>query len=145
MPKKIPDGDTGAVGNSQTVSDMNKKKYGDIEFERRVFPRFVIHLPFSYEVDNKKNEGITNNASQGGLQVYLPEPVAINTVLRFKLLLPEGNEVQYVEAAAKVTWVQKSMLPEPKNYKVGLAFVDISQEGRKFLQWFEQLWLNQAG
>lgn len=124
---------------------MTEKKYGDVEFERRVFPRFVIHLPFAYEVDNKKQEGITSNASQGGLQVYLPEPIALHTIVQFKLSLPEGNEAKYIDASAKVTWIQKSMLPPPKKYKVGLAFVDITQEGKKFLQWFEQLWLNQAG
>jgi c-di-GMP-binding flagellar brake protein YcgR len=121
------------------------KKYGDVEFERRVFPRFIIHLPFSYEVENKKNEGITNNVSQGGVQVYLPEPVALHTVLNFKFALPEDNETQYIDATAKVIWIQRSVLPAPKKYKAGLVFIDISREGRKFLQWFEQLWLNQAG
>jgi len=125
---------------------MSKPKYGDIEFERRVFPRFVIHLPFTYEIDSQSGgEGITNNASQGGLQVYLAERVKKNDILRFRLSLPDENAVQSIEVVARVIWFQKSMLPPPKNYKVGLEFVEISEEALNFLRWFEQLWLKQGG
>jgi PilZ domain-containing protein len=123
---------------------MPDSKIGDIEFERREFPRFVIHLPFSYELDHIQGEGITSNASQGGVQVYLPDEVQESDLLRFKLVLPEGNGVRSVQATARVVWSHKSDLPAPKNFKAGLEFVDISDDGADFLKWFEQLWLNQG-
>lgn len=122
---------------------MEEAKFGNLEFERRIFPRFVIHLPFSYELNGQPGEGVTHDVSQGGVQAYLPESVAEGDLLRLQMVLSKSRKVKALSALAKVVWQQKSRLPAPKNYKVGLVFVEISDETLKFIRWFERLWLKQ--
>lgn len=120
-------------------------KFGNLEFERRIFPRFTLHLPFSYELDTSVlGEGLTLNASQGGLQVYLPEKVKIGDVLRMKLSLAEKKQVRQVEVSARVAWVEKSPLGKTYQYRVGLQLTEMSPEAESFIKWFEQIWLEQS-
>ena len=124
---------------------MIQHKYGDVEFERRAFPRFTIHLPFAYEMAaDLTGEGVTNNASVGGLQVYLPERLQVEDQLRFKMKLPEGHANQYIMGLARVVWIQESALPAPQKYKIGLSLLDISPQDMEILKYFEQIWLNQS-
>lgn len=148
-------------------------KFGDIEFERRVFPRFILHLPFTYQIEvNKEGDdggkppqrisleetgqtsstyqqppgtGITANASQGGLMVYLPEKVAVGDRIKVRLLLADQGNVNDIETVTEVRWVTKTTLGAPRLYKAGIRFLDITEESLTFLKWFEQLWLEQSG
>lgn len=125
---------------------MTDPKFGEIKFERRVFPRFVIHLPVSYALEDNaaSGEGITNDASLGGLQIYVAEKFNLGDKVKIKLSLAEGKTVHTIQALARVVWIEENPSHDPKPYKMGLEFVDISAESLKHLKWFEQLWLNQA-
>lgn len=139
-------------------------KYGDIEFERRIFPRFVLHMPFSYKImaDNClegpevaavnqefdvldwNQMGVTVNASQGGLMLYLPEEVAIGQKIKISIAVSRKKKIKNIQTIVKVCWIKKTDLPAPRLYKIGVAFEDISKESLSFLKWFEHLWLRQS-
>lgn len=125
---------------------MPESKYGEVEFERRVFPRFIIHLPFRYQVEDhtRYGEGVTQDASQGGLQIYVDDKLEIGKQLSLSLSLSEGKSVRTIQAKARVVWITETPQKAPKPYKAGLEFVDITAESLEFLKWFEQLWLNQG-
>ncbi len=126
---------------------MPDDKYGEVEFERRVFPRFVIHLPFRYQKEDhpRFGDGVTHDASRGGLQIYLDEPMEVNQRLNLSLSISEGKSMRTIQAKARVVWIAENPKQVPKPYKAGLAFTDITPESLEFLTWFEQLWLNQGG
>ncbi|MEW6516462.1 MAG: PilZ domain-containing protein [candidate division FCPU426 bacterium] len=125
---------------------MTESKYGEVEFERRTFPRFVIHLPFRYQVDDhtRFGEGLTQDASRGGLQIYVSEKLDINQRLSLSLSLSEGKSVRTIQAHARVVWITENPPQAPKPFKAGLEFTDITPDSLEFLKWFEQLWLNQG-
>jgi c-di-GMP-binding flagellar brake protein YcgR len=115
------------------------------KFERRVFPRFVIQVPFTYECNRQSLcEGTVQNVSIGGLQVYLAESIAPQSVLTLKLSLPKGKAVQHIQATARVVWIMQTKDAVP-TFKAGLKFMSVSPEGLKYLKHFQELWLEQGG
>jgi c-di-GMP-binding flagellar brake protein YcgR len=120
-------------------------KFGDIEFERRVFPRFTLRVPFTYQLESKATgQGVTGNASQGGLLAYLPERVQFEDRIRIKITLTEQKAVREVEALTRVAWVQETPGGVPHAFKLGLEFVEITAEALGHLKSFEQVWLEQG-
>ncbi len=140
--------------------------YGDMEFERRIFPRFTIHLPFSYHVQHPLAEdpvsdgeevlnqsglqqgrgapqGMTANASQGGLMIYVQDNLPVGTRLKIKLTLAHRKQVKDVEVEVVVCWIAQANPGSAHRYQAGVKFLQISQENRSIIQWFEQLWLKQ--
>ncbi len=119
-------------------------KFGKIEFERRVFPRFTMELPITYEVEKRERQGKTGNASQGGLLVYLQDPVVVDDYLHIKLHVTDPKAPRLLEVSGRIVWVTPSSPHEPGVVKAGIAFEEITDEVRIFLQHFEQIWRNQA-
>lgn len=142
--------------------------FGDIEFERRVFPRFILHLPFSYQIDQAvvdsgqqpvdtkdasviqegegelKSIGLTENASQGGLLLYLPEQLPVGSRIKIMIALAEQGKVRNIEAKVRIKWIESTGMEAPRLYKAGVAFEAIEEDAETFLKWFEQLWLEQS-
>lgn len=141
-------------------------KFGDMEFERRIFPRFTIHLPFSYQVrhplmeepvlsgedvlelDNHNHgqmavQGMTVNASRGGLMIYMQDNIPVGTRLQIKLTLAHRKQVKDVVVEVVVRWIAQADPGSAYRYRAGVQFLDISEENRSIIQWFEQLWLKQ--
>jgi len=121
-------------------------KFGEVEFERRAFPRFTLHVPFTYTLENNTSGvGVTDNASQGGLMGYLPEPVQPEDRIRMQITLTESARLHQVAALVRVVWIKKTLEEGARAYKIGLEFLEISSEDLNRLRGFEQIWLEQAG
>lgn len=120
--------------------------FGNVEFERRVFPRFKIKLPITYQVEAKKTgQGEVANASEGGLMLTLNEPVMTGSRLRVHMQLSDAKVPRTIEMVGKVVWTKVLSEPGQKDqYQVGLAFEEISPQAMSYLKQFEALWLEQG-
>jgi c-di-GMP-binding flagellar brake protein YcgR len=117
-------------------------KYGKVEFERRAYPRFRMELPMIYEVqpEGPAKSGRTLNASQGGLAVNLPEPVAPGTRMSVRLHLSDPKAPQLLEIVGRVIWSEE-ISQQPAQYRIGLAFEDVTPDTLALLKRFERIWL----
>jgi c-di-GMP-binding flagellar brake protein YcgR len=107
----------------------SKPQYGIVNFERRRSPRFSVDLPIEYSrVDfSRKNNGRTGNASDGGLMLFLGEPVEVGVDLRIKVFFPSEPKLDSIEVQAQVVWTEMAFGKE-KDHRCGVRFMDISSE-----------------
>src|SRR5512139_3644694 len=84
-----------------------KIRYGVANLERRRNPRFPIRLAIEYSRANSpiNQTGHTVDASEGGLQILLPEPMGIGQTLNMKLFFSSGSTLNSVEVLAEVVWI----------------------------------------
>ena len=104
-----------------------ERKYGTVNFERRKYPRFNVDLPVEYgrtELSIRNNRAF--NVSEGGLLLYLPEPVEVGELLALKLFLPSDSKLQTTEILVQVVWVDIHLEKEWGDYRTGVRFADIS-------------------
>lgn len=128
--------------------------YGKVQFERRVFPRFQLEIPVTYQVlphGGGAVEGAagspasTGNISLGGLQLNLPEAVQVGDRLQIRMFLTDPTGPRRIEATGRVIWVQPAEgAAGPSLVKAGLAFDQIKPEDQVYLKQFEMLWLEQS-
>ena len=118
-------------------------KFGKIEFERRIFPRFTLELPISYrlEEDAPQKNGATTNVSRGGLMISVPDPLGLGDRLRIKLHLSRDRSPKSIELVGKVIWTSPPDPAKPHSYQAGIAFESVSAEDLELLKDFEQVWL----
>jgi c-di-GMP-binding flagellar brake protein YcgR len=105
-----------------------KRRIGILDLERRKYPRFKINLPLDYyRVDTPTSQsGRTENASEGGLEIYFPEKMGIGERLKLRLFFSSSREdLRAVEVLAEVVWID--ILAGDGEYRSGVKFVDISQ------------------
>jgi len=105
-----------------------KRRIGILDLERRKYPRFKINLPLDYyRVDTPTSQsGRTENASEGGLEIYFPEKMEIGERLKLRLFFSSSREdLRAVEVLAEVVWID--ILAGDGEYRSGVKFVDISQ------------------
>jgi c-di-GMP-binding flagellar brake protein YcgR len=117
---------------------VKKVRSGIVNFERRRHPRISVDLPIEYSrVENSAypRNGRAANASQGGLLVYLPEPVQVGQTLRLMMYFSIPT-FQKVEIEAEVAWVDIPMGEKPSEYRVGLKFLEILPEDQEKLNKF---------
>jgi hypothetical protein len=102
----------------------SKSKEGVFVVERRKHPRISIEFPFEYSgVDDKEiHGGISANASEGGLLVYLPEPMEIGTIFEIEILFVKGPELSTIKAIVKVVWSDLASKESWGENRYGLHF-----------------------
>jgi len=106
-----------------------KPRYGTVNFEKRMHPRFSIDLPAEFSRTNLSvKQGRAINASEGGLLLYLPEQVDIGQHLRLKLFFSMGSELKAIEAIVEVVWVDIHLGKDWRDCRTGVRFVEISTE-----------------
>jgi len=122
---------------------MNKEekelipRYGTVNFEKRKYPRFNIDLPIEYSrSDSIINVGKVANASEGGLLLYLPEPMEMGQYFKMKLFFSEGSEMNIIEMLVQVVWKEIQLREGRGDYRTGVKFVYISPQDLEKLKYF---------
>jgi hypothetical protein len=106
-----------------------KSRYGTVNFEKRKHPRFSVDLPVEYSrADLSADHGRAMNASEGGLLLYLPEPMEMGSHLKLKLFFTMGSELNAVETLVEVVWVDVHLDKDWGDYRTGVRFTEISTE-----------------
>jgi len=115
-----------------------KIRYGVANLERRRNPRFPIRLAIEYSRANSpiNQTGQTVDASEGGLQILLPEPMEIGQKLNMKLFFSSGSKLNSTEVLAEVAWINTQLGEGEKLYRSGVRFINISPEGMTKLKKF---------
>lgn len=114
-----------------------KYRYGTVNFEKRKHPRFDVNLPIEYtRSDSVVSRGEAQNASEGGLLLYLPEKMEIGQHLSLKLFFSSGSELRTIETLVKVVWMDIHLGENRGDYRAGVKFVEISPEGMERLRSF---------
>jgi c-di-GMP-binding flagellar brake protein YcgR len=110
--------------------EKTKSKEGIFIVERRRHPRIRFELPLDYSlVDSGETYGgIVGDASEGGLLVYLREPIEIGTVLKIEILFVRGLELNTIKAITKAVWSDLAAQKVWGEYRYGLEFQSF-QEG----------------
>jgi len=132
-PSKIP-----SQGYSQMQEEMNSKlQYGIVNFERRRSPRFSVDLPIEYScLDScSRITGRTGNASDGGLMLFLGEPVGVGANLRIRVFFPSEANLNSIEVRAEVVWSEIAFGKE-KDHRCGVRFTEIASEDLSKLKSF---------
>ena len=114
-----------------------RRRIGILDLERRKHPRFKINLPLDYyRVDTPASQtGRTENASEGGLEIYFPEKMQIGERLKLRLFFSSSKEdLKAIEVFAEVVWID--ILAGDGEYRSGVKFVDISQDDLQKLKAF---------
>jgi len=90
--------------------------------ERRRSPRLKIVLSLDYSPIVKRNgrEGTILNATEGGILVYLREPLQPGDLIRVKIFGPGDSELHTIEAIAKVVWKDSKVDETSGLYRYGL-------------------------
>jgi hypothetical protein len=114
-----------------------KRPYGNLNFEKRRYPRFSVDLPMEYtRKDLVVKQGRVINASEGGLLANFPEQMEIGQHLRLKLFFTCDSELTMMEIMNQVVRMDVPMGKSWGDYRTGVKFVDISLENRCTLKMF---------
>jgi len=105
-----------------------KSRYGTVNFEKRKHPRFSVDLPVEYSRADVSEGGRAENASEGGLLLYLPERIERGNQLRLKLFFTMGSELTAIETLVEVAWLDIHVEKGWGEYRTGVRFVEISTE-----------------
>jgi c-di-GMP-binding flagellar brake protein YcgR len=102
----------------------SRSKEGVFVVERRKHPRIRIELPLDYSlVDSEETHGgLIGDISEGGLLVYLPEALKLETLLRIQILFVKGMELNSIKAIAKIVWSDLATKTISEENRYGLEF-----------------------
>ena len=122
----------------ETEEKKAKVRYAVANLERRKNARFPIRLAIEYSRANSpiNQTGQTVDASEGGLQILLPEPMEIGQKLNMKLFFSSGSKLNSVEVLAEVVWMNTQLGEGEKLFRSGVRFINISREGMTKLKDF---------
>jgi c-di-GMP-binding flagellar brake protein YcgR len=122
----------------KTEEKKGKLRYGVANLERRRSSRFPLRLAIEYYRANSpiNQTGQALDASEGGLQILLPEQVEIGQKLNMKLFFSSGSGLNSIEVLAEVVWVNTQLGEGEKLYRSGVRFINISPEGMTKLKDF---------
>ena len=106
--------------------------------ERRKYTRYPVSLPIEYweRGDPMHWGGLTGDISEMGLLILSPQKMVIGTVLRIKMLFPDGYELTGFEVLAKIVWKSVYSDMDWSGYKYGVKFIRISNKDRAKLEHF---------
>ena len=106
--------------------------------EKRRFPRIEIHTPLRYQVRGTPefNNATTDNISIGGLGFVNEEFIAPENGLTLEVSILS----RLLNSTARVVW--SSPLPHSNRYRVGVEFLELEEQGKKYLQDFIDLQMN---
>ena len=105
--------------------------------ERRRHERFPIQSPLDYSLIDRRtvyDAGMTLDASEGGLQVYLPESISIGAVLGIEIFYVDNSGLARIRAIAKVVWSKVASEQGVDGYRYGLEFQSIDQKNAQRLK-----------
>jgi c-di-GMP-binding flagellar brake protein YcgR len=122
----------------ETEEKKAKVRYAVANLERGRNPRFPIRLAIEYSRANSpiNQTGHTVDASEGGLQILLPEPMEIGQTLNMKLFFSSGSTLNSVQVLAEVVWINTQLGEGEKLFRTGVRFINISREGMTKLKDF---------
>jgi c-di-GMP-binding flagellar brake protein YcgR len=122
----------------ETEEKKARVRYAVANLERRRNPRFPIRLAIEYYRASSpiSQIGQTVDASEGGLQVLLPEPMEIGQKLNMKLFFSSGSKLNSVEVLAEVVWINTQLGEDEKLFRSGVRFINVSREGMTELKDF---------
>ena len=121
---------------SSSMIEGNKKgsKFerpkGILAVEKRKHPRYSVEFPLDYSlVDGKTtyNGGLTMDASEGGLLVYLPERIELGAILRIEIFYAKDLSLESIRATAKVVWSDLALKQSEGDQRYGLQFQSIDE------------------
>jgi len=117
--------------------ETTKPNFGTVNFERRKHPRFSINLPIEYWKIDRSISALsrTGDISEGGLLLYISEPIEVGQELNLKLFFNSDLGFKSLEARVQVAWTDFCFEKE-SGCRVGLNFVEISGEDLKKLKIF---------
>lgn len=120
-----------------TEEKRKESRFGLVNFQRRLHPRFSVNLPIEYwHVDGSKSQlGRTANVSGNGLLIYVPEQIEIGKNLRLKIFFDVGFGLSFIEALVEVV-SKDTDLANDGDYRTGTKYVDISPEDMDKLKSF---------
>jgi c-di-GMP-binding flagellar brake protein YcgR len=101
-----------------------------LAIERRKHPRFSIEFPLDYSIVDGKttyNGGLTVDASEGGLLVYLPERIEIGTLLKIEIFYVKGLSLETITTTVKVVWSDLASRGNWRERRYGLKFQSIDE------------------
>jgi len=110
---------------------------GIFAFERRKHPRFSIQYPLDYSfIDGNtvSRGGMTADACEGGLLVYLREGIEIGALLKIEILYVNASGLDAIRATAKVVWSNLAARRSCEEYRYGLKFQSIDQRNLQNLR-----------
>jgi c-di-GMP-binding flagellar brake protein YcgR len=109
--------------------DSSESKEGLFLVERRRHQRISIELPFDYSLFEKGEDhrGILEDASEGGLLVYLLEKIDVGSLLKIEILFSRGMELITIVAISKVVWSDLAARESWAEYRYGLQFLSFFQ------------------
>jgi c-di-GMP-binding flagellar brake protein YcgR len=115
-----------------------KSHVGVANLERRRHPRFSIELPIEYHLISSSisHTGRALNASEGGLLVYLSQPIEIGQRLKMKLFFASGSDLNSIEVLAEVVWMDIHLGKDWGDYRCGVKLMEISPEDLNRLKSF---------
>jgi len=104
--------------------EKSRSKEGIFIVERRKHPRIRVELPLDYSlVDSEETHGgLIADISEGGLLVYLPEALKLETLLRIQILFVKGVELNSIKAVAKIVWSDLATKTISEENRYGLEF-----------------------
>jgi c-di-GMP-binding flagellar brake protein YcgR len=117
----------------ETGEKDTKPRTEVIDFEKRRYPRFNIHLPIEYD-HVKSSITHTGNISEGGFLISFPKETDVGQYLRLRLFFSLGYQLNRIEMVARVVSMHNH-LSEDRNYnQYGVKFIDISPKDRAKLK-----------
>lgn len=101
-----------------------EQKKGTSSIDKRKHSRFFIELPLDYSRKGKKTDfgGMVQNASEGGMLVYLPEKIEVGETVKVEIYFPKGLELNTVEGTAKIVWADLAGKESWREHRYGLEF-----------------------
>ncbi len=104
---------------------------GVFAIEKRKNPRYSVEFALDYSLidgETTFNGGLTSDASEGGLLVYLPEMIQIGALLRIEIFYMKDLSFETITATAKAVWTDLATREGVRQHRYGLQFQSIDKE-----------------
>ena len=112
-------------GQRDKIGGGLQGRKGVLAVEKRKHPRYRVEFALEYSRAEGKttfNGGLTADASEGGLLVYLPESIEIGALLKIEIFYAKNLSFQTITAITKVVWSDLA-----SKYRYGLEFQSIDE------------------
>jgi hypothetical protein len=106
----------------------SNSRSGIANFKTRRHPRFSINLPIKYWRSDKADSHFSHavDISEGGLKVYLSEPIEKGRILRLNLFYAASpDKLTRIEPLVQVVWGDPRARKD-RYYRTGVKILDIS-------------------
>ena len=94
--------------------------------EKRRSRRYLTNLPVLLSLRERDLEGYCNNIAEGGLGVFLPEPIALGSVVSVRFVVPTHPTELHVRVGVRHQF----------GFQHGLEFISLSEAERLAIRQF---------